>query len=339
MIAQDDLRLLAERGIIFADGAKPIYAPDAMAADAQPVLGIGSPNAGVPWYMTNVIDPQTIRALVAPMKAAEILGGEAKKGDWTTDSIQFPTAEATGEVSSYGDFSANGSTGANFNWVPRQSYHFQTITQWGEREAERFGEARINYAAELNNSSALVLAKFHNQAAFYGVSGLMNYGLLNDPSLSSPLTPATKAAGGTSWTSATPTEINADIQALYAKLQTQMNGLVDLDAPMVLAMAPVSEVYLLNTNIYGVSVRDLLKKNFPNLEIKTAPEYATAGGNLVQLIMKEYEGVQTAVPAFTEKLRAHPVIPGLSSWQQKKSGGTWGTIIRRPVAIAQMLGV
>lgn len=339
MIAQDDLRLLAERGIIFADGAKPIYAPDAMAADAQPVLGIGSPNAGVPWYMTNVIDPQTIRALVAPMKAAEILGGEAKKGDWTTDSIQFPTAEATGEVSSYGDFSANGSTGANFNWVPRQSYHFQTITQWGEREAERFGEARINYAAELNNSSALVLAKFHNQAAFYGVSGLMNYGLLNDPSLSSPLTPATKAAGGTSWTSATPTEINADIQALYAKLQTQMNGLVDLDAPMVLAMAPVSEVYLLNTNTYGVSVRDLLKKNFPNLEVKTAPEYATSGGNLVQLIMKEYEGVQTAVPAFTEKLRAHPVTPGLSSWQQKKSGGTWGTIIRRPAAIAQMLGV
>lgn len=334
MIAQDELRLFAEHGIHFAPDAKPMYAED-----AQPGLGIGSPNAGVPWALTNVIDPQTIRALVAPMKAAEIVGGEAKKGSWTTDSIQFPTAEATGEIASYGDWDENGSVGANFNWVPRQSYQFQTITQWGEREAERFGAARINYAAELNTSSALVLAKFMNYAYFYGVSGLQNYGLLNDPSLSAALTPATKAAGGTAWTNATPVEINADIQALYAQLQTQMNGLVDLDAPMVLAISPVSEVYLLNTNSFGVSVRDLLRKNFPNLEVITAPEYVTGGGKLVQLILKEYDGVQTAVAAFTEKMRAHPVIPGMSSWRQKKSAGTWGTIIRRPVAIAQMLGV
>jgi hypothetical protein len=30
---------------------------------------------------------------------------------------------------------------------------------------------------------------------------------------------------------------------------------------------------------------------------------------------------------------------GLSSFAQKKSGGTWGSIIRMPVAIAQLLGV
>jgi len=38
-------------------------------------------------------------------------------------------------------------------------------------------------------------------------------------------------------------------------------------------------------------------------------------------------------------MRAHPVKVGLSSFKQKKSAGGWGTIIRRPVAIAQMLGV
>jgi len=33
------------------------------------------------------------------------------------------------------------------------------------------------------------------------------------------------------------------------------------------------------------------------------------------------------------------VIADMSAWKQKKSGGTWGAIIRRPIAIAQMLGI
>ncbi|EOX7982176.1 DUF2184 domain-containing protein, partial [Escherichia coli] len=117
--------------------------------------------------------------------AAQILG-ETKKGDWTTLSAQFPIAESDGEVSSYGDYSNNGVVSANVNWVPRQSYHFQTFTVWGERELEMYGAARIGWAAELNVASALTLNKFQNKSYFYGIAGLTNYGLLNDPSLSAP---------------------------------------------------------------------------------------------------------------------------------------------------------
>jgi hypothetical protein len=338
MITSEDLRLYRERGIVLPQGV--MFAADArMAADAQPQLAATVANAGIPWAMTNVIDPQTIKVLVAPMKASAIVGGETKKGDWTTLSTQFAVGEYTGFTTSYGDYNNNGNVGANFNWTPRQSYHFQTVTQWGEREADLYGAAQINYAAELNNASALIMAKFLNKSYFYGVASLQNYGLLNDPSLTSPLTPATKTAGGTTWTNATPSEVNADVQALYAKLQNQLGGNLELDAHMVLAMPPVSEVSLLNTNSFNVSVRDMLQKNFPNLRVETAPEYVTQGGNLVQLIVEEIDGVKTALTAFTEKMRAHAVIADLSSWKQKKSGGTWGTIIRRPLAIAQMLGV
>jgi hypothetical protein len=59
----------------------------------------------------------------------------------------------------------------------------------------------------------------------------------------------------------------------------------------------------------------------------------------MQLILEEVDGTKTTYSAFTEKMRAHPVIPDLSSWKQKKSAGTWGTIIRRPICIAQMLGI
>jgi hypothetical protein len=337
MIKREDLAFLATQGILLPQGT--MYAADAqIAMDAQ-FATIFPQNAGVPWQMTNIIDPEVIRALVTPMKASIILGGETKKGDWTTLTAQFPVTESTGFTTSYGDFNNNGNVGANFGWVPRQSYHFQTVTQWGEREADLYGAAAISYTTELTYAGALVHAKFMNKSYFFGIGGLLNFGLLNDPSLSAAITPSTKAATGTLWNNATPTEVNTDIQLLYSRLQLQLAGNLSLDSPMVLAMSPASEVSLLNTNSFAVSVKDLLKKNFPNLRIETAPEYGTVGGNLVQLILTEIDGIRTGYCAFTEKMRSHALIPMLSSWQQKKSGGTWGTIVRRPLCIAQMIGV
>jgi hypothetical protein len=104
-------------------------------------------------------------------------------------------------------------------------------------------------------------------------------------------------------------------------------------------MSPVSQVALTKTTEFNVNVMDLLKKNYPNLKVETAPEYATASGNLVQLFADEIQGQRTAAVAFTEKLRAHPIIVAASSFKQKKSQGTWGSIIFRPFLIAQMLGV
>ena len=67
-------------------------------------------------------------------------------------------------------------------------------------------------------------------------------------------------------------------------------------------------------------------------------EYATDAGELVQMICTEIEGQKTAECAFTEKMRAHPVILDLSAFKQKKSQGTYGTVIYRPFAISSLLG-
>ena len=351
---REDFNLLVSRGIVPAMGmdasaiefvgltgkaedAAPWRRDFQLAMDAQPQL-VGQANGGIPAFLTNLIDPEVIRIIFAPMRAAEIYG-ETKKGDWTTLSTQFPVVEATGETSSYGDFNNNGSTGANINWVPRQSYTFQTITQWGERELDMYGVAKINYASELSAASALVLAKFLNKSYFFGVGVLANYGGINDPNLIAPIVPGTKAAGGLTWAAGIAGEIYADVLALFAQLQTQMAGTVDMDARMVLALSPVLAVSLNKVSIYNVSARTMIKENFPNLEIKTAPEFATAGGQLAQLILKDVDGVTTTYAAFTEKMRAHPVIADLSAFKQKKSAGTWGSIMRRPIAIAQMLGM
>lgn len=314
-----------------------------LAMDAQPQLVTVS-NSGIPAFLSTFIDPKLIEILVAPMKAAEIAGSEVKKGDWVMETAMFPVIESTGETSSYGDYSENGQAGANSNFPQRQSYHYQVMTQWGERELEKAALARIDWANRLNIASVLTLNKFQNKSYFFGVSGLQNYGLLNDPSLPAAITPSVKAAGGTAWIlngkpNATALEVIADIQAMYTQLQLQANGLVELDSKMTLAMSPVSEVALTFTTEFNVNVSDILKKNFPNMTIKTAPEYATTSGQLAQLIADEVEGQRTVDTAFTEKLRAHPIVVRPSSFVQKKSQGTWGAILYRPIFFASMLGL
>lgn len=327
------------RGAEKAQYLKPEFAENySLAMDAQPTM-VTATNSGIPAYFTNYVDPELIRVLVTPMKAAQIIG-EVKKGDWTTLTAQFPIVEATGETSSYGDYNNNGMTSANVNWVPRQSYHYQTHTRWGERELDMYGAARIGYAAELNVASALTLNKFQNKSYFYGIAGLQNYGLLNDPSLPASITPnATGTGNALPWSTKDGQAVYDDIAKLYGQLVSQTKGLIERDAPMTLAMSPSAEVALTKTNMYNVNVSDQLKKNFPNLKIETAVEYTTTAGEMVQLIADRLGEQDSAYAAFTEKMRAHAVVVEESSWKQKKSGGTWGAIIRQPLAIATMVGV
>ena len=313
-------------------------ANEGFACDAQPAL-ITASNSGIPAFLSTYIDPKLIEVLVQPMKAADIVGSEVKKGDWTTKTAMFPIVESTGETSSYGDYSENGQAGVNSNFPQRQSYHYQVMTQWGELELETAGLARIDWANRVNIASVLTLNKFQNKTYFFGVAGLQNYGLLNDPSLSAAITPTAKTAGGTTWPVATALEVLNDVQKLYKQLQSQVGGLIELDTKMTLAMSPAAEVALTKTTDFNVNVSDILKKNFPNLTVKTAPEYATTSGELLQLIVDDFEGQRTVDVAFTEKLRAHPIVVQSSSFKQKKSQGTWGAIVYRPAMIAQMLGV
>jgi hypothetical protein len=343
------LSLLAKDcGIVLPPGAMYVTDPRAqrlaMDAGEQPQLSSTVANAGVPWYITNIVDPRTIKALLTPMTAVDIWGSETKKGDWTTLTAQFPFVEPTGQTTSYGDFNDEGSTRSNTNWMPRQSYFFQNVKRWGEREMALYGAARIDYAAQLDYASGLSMAKMMNAITHYGVTGLQCYGGLTDPNLPATLTPSTKANGGTQWIlngfpNATPNEVFNDITGMFYSIQKGLRGNVTRKDKITLALSPLADIASITTNNFNVQVAQLVKQGFPNLSWKTAPEYTTAGGELVQMIVDETDGQRTAEPAFTEKMRAHPTIPGLSSFKQKVSGGSWGLLLFRPLAISQMLGV
>lgn len=351
----NDRPMFESRGIILpgvVGYATDEFKMNHLAMDAQPALST-TPNTGIPAFLTTLIDPEVYRILFSPTQAAEVLG-ETRKGTWVDQTAMFPVVEATGEVSSYGDYNENGRAGANMNWPQRQSYLFQTISEYGELEIERAGLGRVNWVGEVDGAGTSVLHRFMNTTYFFGVLGLQNFGLLNDPNLSAPITPAPKAYGGTKWVLngqivATANEIYADVQSLWYQIQSQQaNGLVDQKTKMTLALSPGSELAMTATNSFNVNVADLLKKNFPNLRIVSAVQYGAqtannpvgvAAGNMVQLIADAIEGQKAGYCAFNEKLRAHPIIRAMSSWKKKMTSGTWGAVIRMPMAISQMVGV
>lgn len=336
-IAFDQAALARRYGVHFMVGldqeAKGMKLIDRdLAFDAQPAL-VTAANSGIPTLFTTYVDPEIIEVVLEPLNAAEFYT-ETKEGSWVSDTAMFIVAERAGYVSSYGDFSNAGRVSTNVNYPQRQSYHFQTFTEYGEREVARAAEGRVNWVNGLNASSLRVMLQFQNDSYLFGVAGLQNYGGVNSPDLSAPIAPTTP------WSEATADVIYADVKRLVTLLVQQSNGILNAKSPMRMGLSPENAMNLTATNQYNVNVEDQIGKNFPNLKIFTIPQFnvVDGAGELVQLYAPNVMGVKTVECAFTEKMRAHAVVTKASSWEQKKSAGTWGTIYKRPIMMAQMVG-
>ena len=312
---------------------------------------VTAPNSGIPSIFSTWTDPNIKRAIITPVRSEEVYGA-ARKGDWLTDTAQFPFVELSGQTASYDDYSQNGDSDTNANWIQRQSFHFQTWTKWGEREAERMGAARLDWVSQKNEASISVLNKASNRINLFGVEGLQLRGALNDPDLPAAIQPTPKVAasgtatGGNDWLSTTDqVQVYNDILKAFQQLSVQMGGNVTLESPLTLVIPTERQQCLLYTNQFRVSLRELLEQNLPNLKIETLPEAGStlSGGQnkitQMQLFLREVDGQESVTTAFTEKLRAHTVERYSSYIRQKKSQGSWGAIWFYPVACVTMVGI
>lgn len=315
-------RAMIEAGMAF--DAPPVYPQSALVTQAS---------AGIPNIFTTWVDPKAIEVLLSPMMAA-VIAGESQKGDWADDVAMFKMVEGTGETSAYGDYSRSGSTDVNYNFPQRQNFRFQSFLQYGDLEVARAAKAKIDLPADKQSSNAMAMMKAMNFMDFFGVGTLQNFGLITDPGLQTPITATYSWLTSASATAAT---IYQDVVRLYVLLQQQSNGTVNTQSPMTLAMsndagALLNQVTLYNTN----SVLMLLKQNYPNLRLETAPEYMTQSGNLVQLIVDELDGQPTLECAFSVKMMQHRMVQQESSVSMKRTSAGFGTIWYRPVLCAQM---
>jgi hypothetical protein len=337
------LNQLREYGIVLAHDAQ-LLTPEVKAKFMGQLLAMDAagpmvtvPNTGIPQMLTNYFDPRVIEVLVSPMNS-ELLYPALQKGDWTDRTITFMSVETVGETATYGDYSENGQSGHNANFPQRQSYGFQTNTQWGDEQMAVAAKARLNYAQRQQIASALILRKKENAINLLGVAGLQNYGLMNDPALITPVAPTT-GVGGNTWALKVSDEIYADFVLLWANLIAQGGGLINTKTPVKVGIPNIVEQNLTKQNTYGQVLKDRLKLAYPNMTIETIPEFATSGGNLVQMIAENVEGQPTGELGYAERMRAHGVVRHSSYFSEKKSGRNWGAVIYYPNFIAQMLGV
>ena len=278
------------------------------------------PNTTVPAYMNMYANPRVIEVLTAKRNYRAI-APEVKNGDWTTAFTQFRALEFTGETTPYQDYDANGQANVNTNFPTRKQYRFQTTLRVGDLEQDMNADAKIDLFAEKQKSAALLLEIAFNKYAFYGVSGVGIYGLLNDPNLNADETPTT-GVGGNTRALKTADEIMADFAKMFSKLYERSNGWIDDSTATKLVIAPSCLAELNKVNAFGVSVKKMLADTYPNMTIVSAPEMATGNGNLAMILAEEIEGQPVVEFGYTEKYKAHSIIRESSSMHQKISAGT-----------------
>lgn len=333
---------LKKRGLVFDSKAK-LYTEAEMVNLANDTAMVTTVNNGIPIVLTNVIHPEQVRVLYAPMNST-LLFDDTQVGTRTTQTVTLLQIENKGEVSAYGDFATTGRSSANVNFPQRQQWPFQTVTVWGDMEVEMMAEAKLDWAGEQQISSALTIAKKLNYINFYGVSGLQNYGITNDPNLIATDTPVTvngHSTWATKFAALDALAIFADFQKAVGLLMSQSAGLITQNDEIVVGVPPSQMTYLDTPLVYGgATVKSLVASNYPKLKIESIPEFESSGsGNLMYVAAKRIEGKPVGQCMFVEKMRAHGVIRELSSYKEKKSASSLGAIVFRPVGVVQILGI
>jgi hypothetical protein len=295
-------------------------------------------NTTVPAELLAFFDPKAIEVLTAKRTATQIFN-EVKKGDRTTPYAKFRMVEHTGYTQPYSDYSDNGKSDVNYSYPVRENYLFETVIKYGDLEEAESSRAKVNLLADLQSSAAHNIAIDTNRFYFSGVSGMDNYGILNQPNLPQAIVAANGAAGTATWATKTGTEIYNDIVALYSDMASRADGNITKDTSFKLIVGPTSDAELNKLNAFGTeTVAALIKRNFRNLEIIVAPEYDDSTKK-IQLIAVNVDGQATGECAYSEKFTAGRVVPFLSHFAQKFSAGVFGTVIYRPVFVSTMTGI
>lgn len=290
-------------------------------------------NAGIPQQFTQYFDPRVIETVLTPVRMAEIFP-ERRLGDITTTKAQFVRVENTGTVSSYGDFDGNGTSDANASFPFRDHYYFQTNIRVGTREIETYNKANLDWVYRKQQSAAQALNRFTNQSYVFGVQGLQLYGTLNDPDLIAPLNINLSSIA----TAPAEDIVNQVFRPIYNQLVKQTKGNINASSPFKLVLSPNMETYMQNTNSFGNSVSELLMKNYPNLKIEVVPEYGQgSGGENIQWILDDFNGMPTIELGFTEKMRVHAMEVKTSGYLQKRSQGTLGACIYNPIFVSSAI--
>lgn len=330
-----------QKGFYFT-GARAWIDRNNLQAAARDAALMTAPNTGVPKEFLLFMNPEVIEIMTAPLGARSLGFGEVSKGDWTTAAAQFPVVEMTGRTAPYTDFAEAGVSGVNYNFLQREQYRFSTHIYYGDYEEAIHGAARINLVADKQRAAAFTIDTDANKFYLFGVEGLPLYGFLNDPNMPAAITANPTGVGSsTAWVDKETQRIYEDVLTLFSELVSQSRSWINHTSKLVLVMSPELSVRLAYATEFNISVMDMLNKYFTNLSIVTLPELSedVASQERMILFTPEIRGMKSGELAFSDKMRTSRVVEHLSSYEQKFTSTTYGTLIYLPWAFAQMVGM
>lgn len=326
------------------------------AYDDAPQFGI--PSSGVPLPLLTV---WTTKQIVQRFKAMSVhlLTEPYQQGIWSTRQVKIPTRVDTGNVRLYDDFSMNGGTAPNYNWVTRDIEYFEETRSWGEMQIAQFSLAKIDIVTNTRDAMSMVIAQSQNDVGFNGWLGVPSgdkptlYGILNEPNLNPAISlpadgfiPGT-ATPTTAWSGKDYNQILRDIRLLVTQVLLQALGNADQSKPWILAIPPSASAALQTPNpIGGALVSETLKTAYPNLTIAVVPNFESSlvvsgvetGQTVVMVLFLTPEGEKPYYELFTTKGLAHRPLVQSTAMSEKESWGIGGVVLHAPMFVSYAYG-
>lgn len=302
------------------------------------------PNAGVAAEFLQNMDRRFIDVFFAE-KTADKIGTKYKGGDWEMAIYRAMIRESVGTTRPYSDYSEEQNVNANINYLTRYVYRLELVKQWGDLQIAENARALNDYVNSINVAASNIISADLNSIFFYGVEGVQNFGILNEPGMPTPLTPASigTTPARVKWQDKTLQEIVVDLTTMLSNLYMQGQGIINQNTRLRLAMPP-SILPILQGKIsdFGYSSLQWIKDNLGNAiidDVVLVPEFATDAGNFVMLWAPEINGSETINHVFGELYKSHGVHRRTSSYSEKVSASDFGAVVRHGFAIVSMLGV
>lgn len=293
--------------------------------------------------------PGFVNFITAARKIDELIG-MATVGSWEDEQIVQGMLEPTGNATPYGDYNDIPFTSWNTNFEWRTVVRFEMGLMVGLLEEARAARIRVNSSGEKRGQAARALDIQRNRVGFYGFNdgAGRTYGFLNDPSLPGYQTLPNGVSGSAAWSTKTFNEITADIRVALAALQIQSFDTVDVEkTPITLAIPMGTNQYLTVTqSVGGISVREWIRENYPNLRILTAPELVDANGGLSAMYVfaesiddGSSDDGKTFIQVVPSKFQALGVEKRAKAYVEDYANATAGVMCKRPYLVVRYTGL
>ncbi len=339
---------LEKIGIHFKSDALKVAAKFAMDTYTAPQATVSTASINVPIQFLQAWLPGFVYVLTAARKIDDILG-IMTIGSWEDEEVVQGLLERTGYSLPYSDVANVPYSSWNTNFERRTIVRFEQGMTVGLLEAARASKMNLSVDAAKRQAAALSLEIVRNLTGFYGYNSGLNrtYGFLNDPNLPAYVNVPNGASGSPLWLNKTFLEICKDIRSTLVSLRTNSQDTIDPETtPITMAVATDAVDYLSTTSDFGISVRDWLRKAYPNVRVTSAPQLnlANGGANVFYMFAERVtdestDDGKTFIQMVPSKFMMLGVQQLPKAYVEDYSNASAGVMCKRPFAVVRRSGI